>query len=245
MRRVLVVKAGATAASVRVAFGDYDRWFARAFPPGAARCTVVEAHVGAALPQDARGHDAVIVTGSPRSVIERAPWMARTGEWLLEIAARGVPVLGVCFGHQLLASALGAKVRRSPLGREIGTVACTRTAAGRDDPLLDGVPDRFEVQATHEDAVFDAPPALEVLAGNAHSAVQAFRAGRNVRGVQFHPEIDAAVMRALVEARAASLSAEEAIRGGDPARRVGAVLAGIRPTPAGGRILRNFLERCV
>jgi GMP synthase (glutamine-hydrolysing) len=154
-------------------------------------------------------------------------------------------VLGVCFGHQLLASVLGATVRRNPLGREIGTVRCALSAAGRQDPLFDGVPDRFEVQATHEDSVFDPPGALELLAGNAHSAVQAFRAGRNLRGVQFHPEIDPAVMRALVEARAATLAGEAGARGADPAERVRALLAGIRPTPAGARILRNFVERCV
>ena len=241
MKRVLIVKTGSTAASVRVAHGDYDRWFVRSLAPSGARFVVVAPHAGEPLPSTAREHDGVIVTGSQRSVTEHADWMRRTGAWLLDAAEQGVPVLGVCFGHQLLASALGASVRRSPRGRELGTVTCSLTEAGRSDPLFAGVPATFDVQATHEDEVVDPPPALELLAGNAHSAVQAFRAGRTIRAVQFHPEIDPAVMGAMVDARLAGIEAEAVARGVDPRARTRELRAGIRPTPAGRRILENFV----
>ncbi len=241
MRRILVVKTGTAAASVRVALGDYDRWFARSLPGSA--FTVVEPHLGAVLPGRVRDHDAVIVTGSPRSVTERAEWMRRTGAWLLEVAERGVPVLGVCFGHQLLASMFGATVRRSPRGREIGTIPCALTDAGRSDPLFEGVPARFEIQATHEDEVVDAPSELERLAGSDHTPMQAFRVGRSIRAVQFHPEVDAAVMRAMIEARRPALEAEARARGDDPRAHLRALVSGVRPTRAGRRILENFVAR--
>ena len=227
---LLLVKCGSTHAAVRLALGDYDRWFLRALAPAGVGVRVIEAHAGAPLPARAGGADAVIVTGSPRSVTERAPWMTRAGEWLREQAEGGIPVLGICFGHQLLAEAYGGAVARNPLGREIGTVRCALTPAGQGDPLFDGVPAGFEAQATHEDEVRALPPGAELLATNGWSRVQAFRIGRSVRAVQFHPEMDAAAMAAVVRARGAADG------------RLGDGLAGIRATPRAERILLNFAE---
>jgi GMP synthase (glutamine-hydrolysing) len=240
--RLLLVKTGTAHADVRRAHGDYDRWFRRALAQSGVPLdvSVVEAHLGEPLPPP-RDADAVIATGSPRSVLDRAAWMADVAGWLVEAAAARVPVLGVCFGHQLLADALGGAVRRSPRGRELGTVTCALSAAGREDPLFAGVPDGFAVQATHEDEVATAPAGAVVLAGNDHSAVQAFRAGRWLAGVQFHPECDASTMAALVECRAAGLEAEARARGDDPDDRLRALRAGIRATPHGERVLANFV----
>ncbi|HSD18441.1 MAG TPA: glutamine amidotransferase [Anaeromyxobacter sp.] len=245
MQRVLVVKTGSVSPSVRVALGDYDRWFVRTLAPSQARLQVVEPHLGQALPGRVRDWDAVLVTGSPHSVTESTEWIRRTGGWLRESAEQRVPVLGVCFGHQLLAWAYGATIRRSLRGREIGTITCALSDAGRADPLFEGVGATFDVQSTHEDEVVDAPAELELLAASGHTANQAFRVGRWARAVQFHPEIDTAAMRAIVETRIPALEAEARALGLDPTDRVRALLAGIRPAPAGPRILENFLSRVV
>jgi GMP synthase (glutamine-hydrolysing) len=239
--RLLLVKAGTAHAAVRIAFGDYDRWFRRALRAcGPVDVRVAEAHLGAPLPTREEV-DGVIVTGSPLSVLDRAPWMRDAGRWLLAAADARVPVLGVCFGHQLLAEALGGAVRRSPGVREIGTISCTLTEAGRADPLFAGVPERFEVQATHGDEVDPAPAGAVPLASNARSVWQAFRAGPFLAGVQFHPEVDAATMSAMIEARREGLEAEARARGEDPRARLRGLRAGIRATPAGERILANFV----
>jgi GMP synthase (glutamine-hydrolysing) len=222
---ILLVKCGSAAAEVRRAHGDYDRWFLRALAPTGAAVRVIEAHAGAPLPARAGGADAVVVTGSPRSVTERAPWMLALGAWLRERAERGVPVLGVCFGHQLLAEAYGGAVAPSPRGRELGTVRCALTPAGRADPLFAGLPPAFDAQATHEDEVARLPPGATLLATNGWSRVQAFGIGPRVRAVQFHPEMDGAAMAATVAARAAALAAPP------------------WPTPHAARVLGNFVER--
>ncbi|WP_370459055.1 glutamine amidotransferase [Aggregicoccus sp. 17bor-14] len=241
-RNVLLVKAGDAAAPVRLGAGDYDRWFFEALGQEGHRFTTVAAHLGAALPARARAFDAVLVAGSPLSVTQPQPWMVRLAEWLREAADQQVPILGVCFGHQLLAWAWGARVVRNVQGREVGTVEVQLSSEGRGDPLFAGLPERFCVQATHEDIVERAPAGARVLAGNANTALQALAFAPRVRGVQFHPELTSGALAALVGARAERLEEEARALGLPPNERVPRILAGLGPTPAGPRILRNFLQ---
>lgn len=222
MKRVLLLKAGVT--SSRATLGDYEVWFGHA---AGAELTPVEAHAGEQAPE-AAAFDAVIITGSPRSVTEPEPWMAATADVALAAAKQGTPVLGVCFGHQLLAWRLGGRVERNPKGRELGTVTVTLTDVGRQSPLFAGFPEGFEVQATHEDVVTALPPGAERLAGNDTASVQAFSLGARIFGVQFHPEMDATSIQACLDAPTTSA-----------AQRTGAVA---RETPWGRRLLANFLS---
>src|SRR5512141_322188 len=183
--RLLVVQTGTTHLH-----GDYPRWFERAL--GTA-LPVLRAHEGEKLAtaMDRVRPRGIIVTGSPLSVMEEAPWMLQLGADLLDVGARGTPVLGVCFGHQLLGRAAGGGVVLNPRGREIGTVQVRLTGAGRSDPLFASWADSnlVEVQATQLDAVDPLPPSATLLAANENCAAQAFRLSETVAGVQFHPEL--------------------------------------------------------
>ncbi|WP_426754108.1 glutamine amidotransferase [Myxococcus sp. Y35] len=243
VKNVLLLKAGDAAASVRVSVGDYDRWFLQTIGLSGYRFDIVPVHRGAPLPTSADRYDAVMMTGSPLSVTALAPWMERAAEFMVEAGERGTPVLGVCFGQQLLARAYGGRVSRNPEGRETGSIQVTLTEAGRQDPLFDGVPERFTAQATHEDIVSQVPGGAQVLAGNANTAAQALAFRPNVRGVQFHPEAGVDAMRAVIEARREGLEQAAVARGAAPGEHVRQLLAGLTPSPAGRRILLNFLER--
>jgi GMP synthase (glutamine-hydrolysing) len=234
MRRVLVIQCGTCDPAVRAGFGDYPDWFARRLAARAA-LRVVRAWDDPLPPPTAC--DGALVTGSPWSVVDPAPWMDGAAAWLLD-AARSRPVLGVCFGHQLLARALGGAVERNPGGREAGTREVRLTDAGRRDPLFAGCPERLLVQQTHEDHVSLMPPGATTLAVNDFSPVQAFAVGDSIRCVQFHPEMDAAHSRAYGDCRRARYDAE--CPGGAEA-----VLASIRETPDASRILDNWLQRFV
>lgn len=233
--RILIVKTGTTATEVAREHGDFEVWFADAL--GAPERFSVALAFGADpsfVPEmpDFKAFDGVIVTGSPSSVTEPTPWMEALGRRMVEHADRGGAVLGVCFGHQLLCHALGAPVIRNPSGREIGSIEVSLTPEGRADPLFEGLPDKLHVNATHVDRASRLPESATLLAENANSPVQAIRFGRAGRSVQFHPEITAPGMRALIRTRAAPMRAE----GLDPE----AVEARVSGSPMGTRVLWNF-----
>ncbi len=211
--------------------GPFERFIrARAGDAWRGRWAAYEVRHGAPLPGP-RDADAFIMTGSSSSVTERAPWMLRAEELLRQIAAARVPLFGICFGHQMIAQALGGEVRRNPFGREIGTVRLTRRA---DDYFFAGLPRTFDVHETHVDAVVRLPPGAEVLATTALDPAAVFRVGNLVRGVQFHPELDADIMRGYVAGRTQLIRDE----GGD----ADGIFARIHDRTLGHEVLRGFLR---
>src|SRR5690606_8748056 len=208
----------------------YEDWLAEGLGVSA---DVRDLPEGDALPApDAPG--AVVITGSSAMVTDRLEWSERAAAWLPEVLRHGTPVLGICYGHQLLAHALGGKVGANPRGREIGTVEVELTDEGRRDALLGGPRTTLVVSASHRQSVLRLPDGARHLAANALDPNQAFAIGERAWGVQFHPEWDHDVMRAYLEDRADVLRAE----GLDP----DALLARVRPSGDGPAILRRFAE---
>ena len=201
---ITLLQTGQTFPELSAARGGFDRWFAEGFGASVSAWEVVDAHLGAPLPHPERV-SGVVVTGSPMSVYERHAWSEEAAAWLARVIAREVPVLGVCYGHQLIAHALGGRVERAARGREIGGVEVERL---EDDPLFEGLPARFGVWQSHSDEVVLPPPGARVIARNDHSAVQAMAIGDRCRTVQWHPEFDAGVMRHYITARAHLIDAE-------------------------------------
>ncbi len=143
-------------------------------------------------------------------------------------------MLGICYGHQLLAQALGGEVGRNPRGREIGTVEVRSLAPAQRDPLLGGWGAAGPAHVTHVESVLALPAGAVRLAESDLDPVQAFSAGQRAWGVQFHPEFDAHTVRAYLLARTEKVRAE----GLDP----DALLAAIREAPGAARILPRFAE---
>lgn len=242
--KILVVTTGDPPAEVQLAAGSFADMIRRAIGSSWSGPIVdVDARTGGLPPMPAQGcaltrgpvdvPAAVVISGSPASVYEREPWMVRTEPWLRALLATHVPVLGICFGHQLLAQALGGRVAPNPRGREVGTKFIERLAP---DPLFDGVAARFVANCFHDDTVSVVPAAAEVLARSSLDEHHCLRFDQAAYGVQFHPEFDAHVMRSYILARAASLRAQ----GQSPEQ----LLAGVQDAVAGQRVLRNFIRRC-
>lgn len=201
--KVLVLKTGTTHPELVARDGDYDAWFVRSLPCPPEDVTVVPVYDGAPLPPNPEDYGGIILTGSPLSVRDEAPWMRALGEWAVARAEAGQPVLGVCFGHQLIGEVLGGRVEQNPNGREAGTVEVQLTAEGAADPLFEGFPAQLVVQATHNDALVVPPsaPGVRRLAGNSNTPWQAFAWGEHLRAVQFHPELADTSLQTLLDLR--------------------------------------------
>lgn len=132
----------------------------------------------------------LIVFGGAMNVdeVEAHPYLSRERKLMLEALDRGLPVLGICLGAQMLARALGARVHRAPV-RELGFKTVELTGAGRADPLLSKFGSAPRVFQWHEDT-FELPEGAELLATGGDVANQAFRYGERAWGVQFHFEVN-------------------------------------------------------
>jgi GMP synthase (glutamine-hydrolysing) len=172
----------------------------------------------------------VIVTGSASSVVDMEPWMERTAARLLELVRDEVPLLGICFGHQLLGHALGGQVARNPRGREMGTVELTLVSS---DPVV-GDAGSWRVNSTHLDSVVMLPPSAKLLGATRLEPHAAVRFGGSAWGVQFHPEIDADVMFEYFEARRALLEAE--------GFALAAAERSLQSAPFGAQVVERFLK---
>ena len=115
---------------------------------------------------------------------------AELNSLLGRIVAADFPFLGLCYGVGVLASFLGGGVGHAH-GEAIGAIEVTLTEAGRADPLLAGVPDRFHAFVGHKEGADALPPGATLLGTGTACPVQLFRVGRNVYAAQFHPELDA------------------------------------------------------
>lgn len=148
------------------------------------------------FPEPGRELDGVVVSGSRSSVLDDEQWIRDTEEWVAAAHETGLPVFGVCFGHQVLATALGGRVEEM----DEFEVGFTDVRKQTDEPLLSRVDDEFTAFQFHEDEVVELPSDAAVVAANDRCAVQAFRAGQSM-GVQFHPEFDLHTVQSALEER--------------------------------------------
>lgn len=184
------------------------------------------------------GVDGVILSGSPRDAWTEDPVNLALCDFVHSCRRRLLPFLGVCYGHQILARALGGSVGRHPGGLELGNTSVRLTAAGRAAPLLAGLPEEFDVLSSHADAVLTLPPGAELSVQGAFTACQGMTCGPTLWGVQFHPETDPETLRFLWSVR------RDLWR---PLVRfdLDHVLDHLQPTPIAATILRNFVTRVI
>jgi len=191
--------------------GDYRDMFTRLLEPHQLQVVPIDVCEGE-LPHKASAFDAYVCTGSRRSAFDDLPWIHDLTAFVTDVASAGAPFVGICFGHQLLAHALGGEVRRAEGGWGVGP---HETVVGRVEPWMEPCLERPLLQYMHQDQVVRLPDDATVLAAADHCPVAMFRVGEQMLGVQAHPEFPAAYVDALIGARADRIGADTV----DAARR--------------------------
>ena len=205
--KFLILKTGNTISSLLDKGEDFEDWFIAGSGLPADEFVVCELFRGEPLP-DLEETAGIIITGSPAYVTDLEPWNETGASYLRAAQQMQVPILGVCYGHQLLAWAFGGEVGFHPRGREIGSVPVALTAEARADALFNALPAEFIAQVSHQQSVLTLPDGAVLLAHNEFEPHHAFRLGNTSWGIQFHPEFDAAIMAAYIVERSAALASE-------------------------------------
>jgi GMP synthase (glutamine-hydrolysing) len=181
--------------------GDYEDMFRRLFAGYTDVDIIAYDCVSGELPAGPGECDAWITTGSRHSVNDDEPWIRSLEDFVREVAIAGVPFVGICFGHQLIAKALGGSVVKSERGWGIGVQEVDV------HPDL-GLGDSYLVLASHQDQVDTLPPGGEILGWNEHCPVSVMGVGKTIVGIQGHPEFEVVYSQALMESRRGTLIPE-------------------------------------
>lgn len=141
--------------------------------------------------------DGYLTNGASSSVNDPDPWIAAFAEFVRRLHDGHARLFGICFGHQMIAKALGGRVERSERGWGVGVHKVAVTAR---EPWMVPPATSFRIVCSHQDQVTQLPAGAVVLAATAHCPVSLFRCGSLV-GIQGHPEFSTRYARALLDSR--------------------------------------------
>ena len=145
-------------------------------------------------------YDAWIITGSASSVTDNYDWIQILKNKIIYAHDNSIPILGICFGHQIIASALGGIVTKNKKGWELGSYKIKINKNGRTSPIFKNIDTDDYFYFSHEDIVCQLPLEALELANN-NMGLQSFSIQNKIFGVQFHPEFDINIMDEYVRVR--------------------------------------------
>jgi GMP synthase-like glutamine amidotransferase len=191
--------------------GDYCDMFAALLAPAAPAATLVPFDVcNGQFPESVNTCDAYLCTGSRESAYERADWIVRLLDFVRDLHAARAPFVGICFGHQVLAEALGGRVERASSGWGVGV---HEMDVVRAEPWMQPSRPACRLQYMHQDQVVLLPPGAELLGRTDHCPVAMFGIGERLLGIQAHPEFPTPYSEALISDRVDRIGADRAMHG--------------------------------
>ncbi len=148
------------------------------------------------FPASLQGFDGLLIGGSPASVNDENHWIERLSDLIRRAFAAGLPMMGVCFGHQAIAQALGGKVGPNPGPFILGT---TETTFSTRAPWMPEDAHKITLASAHGEQVTALPEGAEVMGESLTCPIAAYRIGGSVFATQHHPEMTPGFLAALVE----------------------------------------------
>lgn len=147
------------------------------------------------FPESAQACDAYVITGSPRGVYDSDPWIQELAQFIRDAYAAGRRLIGICFGHQILAHALGGHAEKSERGYGFGLKGFDITVS---KPWMEGESAGCSLYFVHQDQVIDLPPGAELLGGSDFCPNALYAIGDRAMGIQGHPEFTENIMQDLL-----------------------------------------------
>lgn len=199
MRRISIITNGPGISEVKSLYGQASDWIQNVLRSyGDLEVNVVKGYEMDHL--DPNDDSAWIITGSAHSVYDDFPWISYLKEKLKEVQKTRIPVLGICFGHQLIADTFGGKVELNKKGWEIGSCRVNLFKSADECSLFSSFSESMEVYQSHQDIVAQIPKGAILLAKN-DMGIQSFVYDDIFYGVQFHPEFTKDVMEKYLTIR--------------------------------------------
>ncbi|WP_228200595.1 glutamine amidotransferase [Arcobacter peruensis] len=192
-----MLKVGETFLLTKEKLKDFDTWILKFLKKTKTRIKIIDILSKDKLPNinSAKGF---IISGSHEMVTDELTWSLLLEKYIKKISKTNIPLLGICYGHQLIAKALGGKSDFNKNGKEIGIVKIKNLSFKNKDPLLKNFPKKFDAFETHYQTVIKLPAKAKILAKNSKDNTQAARFESNIWGVQFHPEFDKEIMKEYI-----------------------------------------------
>lgn len=197
MKYLYILKTGDTFDSTKNEYGDFEDWIIEELKTSSKNIKTINIANNEKLPKivSAKGF---IITGSHSMVSEELDWSLKLEAYIRKIKQANIPLLGICYGHQLITKALGGYTNYNKKGKEIGSVKIKQLPSAKKDLLFKNIPTKFYAHETHYQSAIKLPIGSIVLAKNSHEKHQAVRFSNLIWGIQFHPEFNKTIMKEYI-----------------------------------------------
>ncbi len=238
-KKIIILQTGQSIKQARKKYGDFDELFIKGLGIASSQTKVIHVYNNENFPnyEEIAG---IIITGSPAMVTEGHSWCQKTQQWLKQFVNSSLPILGVCYGHQLLAKVLGGSVQWNSNGREIGQVEVLLTEDAYNDKLFADLVNcsnsPIKLQATHQQAVTYLPEKVKILGQTQLDAHHCFCYNNHIWGMQFHPEFTPEIIKDYIKLRYDEVKKE----GLNPDQ----LIAEVEDVNNGATLLQKFAEMC-
>jgi len=195
MKKIFILKVGSTFEEIVSEYGDMEDWIVQYIDD--VNVNVVNIQNNETLPaiEECLG---VIITGSHTMVTQEFSWSLNIEEFIRTLFANKVPLLGICYGHQLIAKSLGGAVDYHDKGMELGCVEIQSSDCAKNDAIFKYLPTTFKAHVIHSQSVIKLPKHAVILASNEYEDTHAFKLDPCTWGVQFHPEFNDYIMKSYI-----------------------------------------------
>jgi len=195
MEKIFIIKVGSTFEEIVQEYGDMEDWISNYIDDP--DIYVVDIQKNDSLPkiEECKG---VIITGSHTMVTQEFSWSLTIEKFIHTLYENNIPLLGICYGHQLIAKSLGGEVDYNENGMELGCVSIQTQEEAQNDLIFKNLPKSFDVFTVHAQSIVRLPPKAINLAFNDFENTHAFKIEPCTWGVQFHPEFDENIMKSYI-----------------------------------------------